>query len=137
MIYLTLYGNLGGDAEEKTAKNGGKFTAFSVAVDLGHERKQWVSCNMSYPPKNMANLKRGAQVFVVGSYSKIYPGKPDEPLLQMRCHNVQIMRHARSDGTGLHRELEKQRSGPALNYLSAQSADRHESENLENSDLPF
>lgn len=88
MLQCTLIGNLGGNAEIKTAE-GNEFVAFRVAhnesytdaAGTKHERSQWVDCTMpcnNGKPAVLPYLLAGTMVCVQGSLStRVYSSAKD------------------------------------------------------------
>lgn len=89
MLITTLIGNLGRDAEVKSA-DGRQFVTFTIASTESYkkesgereEKTQWVSCTMNQVSNNLLPyLKKGAKVCVVGRMSaKLYSSAKDRCL---------------------------------------------------------
>ena len=89
MLITTLIGNLGRDAEVKSA-DGRQFVTFTIAStetfkkDNGEreEKTQWVSCTMNQVSEALIPyLKRGAKVCIMGRLStKLYSSAKDRCL---------------------------------------------------------
>lgn len=85
MLQVILIGNLGSDAETKSA-NGREFTTFRVAHNdswtdqngVKHESAIWVDCILNERPKVADYLKRGQMVAVMGNASlRTYSSEKD------------------------------------------------------------
>lgn len=89
MLITTLIGNLGRDAEVKSA-DGRQFITFTIASTESYkkengereEKTQWVSCTLNQvTEKLLPYLKRGAKVCVIGRLSaKLYSSAKDRCL---------------------------------------------------------
>lgn len=85
MLQVILIGNLGSDAETKSA-NGREFTTFRVAHNdswtdqngVKHESAIWVDCILNERPKVADYLKRGQMVAIMGNASlRTYSSEKD------------------------------------------------------------
>lgn len=86
MLQTTCIGHLGANAECKNA-NGKEFVTFRIANtdrwtdDAGqvHETTTWIDCILNGKPKVFDFLKKGQQVFIVGSVSlRVYSSAKDK-----------------------------------------------------------
>lgn len=85
MLQTICIGHIGADAETKN-DNGREFTTFRIAhterwTDANgttHDETTWVDCVMNGKPTVVEYLKRGAQVFVMGTCRlRVYSSKKD------------------------------------------------------------
>lgn len=97
---IEVIGNLGRDAEIKTAQDGRQFVTFSVADSAkvkGEEVTTWIDC--TYNGTNVAQyLKKGCKVFVYGRLSaRIYTKKDGTQNIALSCavNDLQIVDFAK------------------------------------------
>lgn len=106
MQQLTVYGNLGKDPEEKSTKNGKKFTVFSLAVPVSSKNTMWYDVFIWDDKKeNFKNLlpylKKGSAVVIVGALKTptIYTPPQGEPQVKLKIepYNISFTRQPKPE----------------------------------------
>ena len=89
MLQLTIIGNLGSNANEHTAKNGGKFITFSVAVSQrGDIPTLWFDCRYYTEAALTQYLTKGRRVCVCGDFRvEVYN---NQSRLKLDVYNIEF-----------------------------------------------
>lgn len=102
MLIATLVGNVGADAQKKTA-DGRNFTTFRVAhnddwtdqAGQRHSSTIWVDCIMNDHPKVADFIKQGTMVAVTGTIkTRIYSSEKERCMkagIQINVRNVELL----------------------------------------------
>lgn len=102
MLIATLVGNVGADAQKKTA-DGRNFTTFRVAhnddwtdqAGQRHSSTIWVDCVMNDHPKVADFIKQGTMVAVTGTIkTRIYSSEKERCMkagIQINVRNVELL----------------------------------------------
>lgn len=78
MKQLTIIGNLGANAVNRTASDGRQLMSFNVAVDAGQAGTVWFNCIGNMREKLFQYLVKGQCVCVVGDLTaRVYNGSID------------------------------------------------------------
>lgn len=86
MKQITIIGNLGANAVQRTASDGKQLMSFNVAVNAGKDAVVWFNCIGAMREKLFAYLVKGQCVCVVGDLSASdYNGRIDLQVNVDRC----------------------------------------------------
>lgn len=103
MLQMTIAGRIGRDAETRRSQAGDSYTGFSVAVDMGKDKTEWVSCTIKGErgEKLCQYLKKGVGLAITGlPVADLYTPKDGSPRasLKLWVDKLTFLSKAKSEG---------------------------------------